>query len=240
MKKIYFSIVCLAFFGCSDSNTDIVKNTTLPQNKTMSIGTAIDNFDDCKNVKWKDTSKGGQNIVTVTCEIKKDILKNEFKEKQEAFDSKKLSNQIAIDKEYDAIKKNLQNRCKTELELPNIEAILELTKKHCELTKRAKGVAYSYFKCEKAISEEINNFNCAPKYTTYNLENLLKGLAYYESERNDLILFETPVEIKSRFYKISFYVNTDKTVDLKDAFIADDGNETRVNADRMLHEFYKR
>lgn len=240
MKKFYFSLACLALIGCGDSNTDIVKNATLNFNKTMTIGTAIDNFNDCKSVKWKDTSKGGQNIVTATCEIKKEILKNEFKEKQEAFENKKASNQAAIAKEYETIKKNLQNKCKSDLELPDLQGILELTKKHCELTKRTKGVSFSYLKCEKTISDEINNFNCAPKYTAYNLENLLKAFAYYNAEGEEIVLFETPVEVKSRTYKISFYVNTDKTIDLKDAFVIDDDKELEVSADRMLREFYKR
>ncbi|WP_267523286.1 hypothetical protein [Campylobacter sp. MG1] len=241
MKKFLFSTVCaLALIGCGDSNIDIVKNATLDINKTMTIGAAIDGSKQCESVKWEDTSKDGQNIVTATCEIKKEILENEFKEEQKAFNFKKNFNELKITSEYLTIAKDLRNKCKSDLKLPDNQGILELTKKHCELHKRTK-LEFSILVCKETISEEINKFNCTPKYDSYYLSSLLTPLAYYVAVGEEIVLFETPKEVKSRIYKINFFVNTDKSVDVKDAFVINDGEEDKVYYyDSLLSKIYKR
>lgn len=57
MKVKVFAGAAIAAFvlcGCSDDNVKIVKEYTLPQQKSMTIGNAIDGSSECKKVSWQD------------------------------------------------------------------------------------------------------------------------------------------------------------------------------------------
>lgn len=230
MKKFLFSAVCaFALIGCGDSNIDIVKNATLDINKTMTIGAAIDGYKQCESVKWKDTSKDGQNIVTATCEIKKEILEKKAKEKFDKFD--KQFYQECTEDYYDYIKSQLEYSSKTPVKIPNKQEILELVKKHCKLNENEKD---SRGKCDKSIYEDLKKFN-------------------YESERDkslEILLIDfldcsqksiSPKKVKPTSLNVNFFVNTDKSVSFKNAFTIYDGKEeTPSNDVRELSIFYER
>ena len=59
--KAKFSIIAavLALVGCGDNNIDTVKNYTLPQKKSMTIGAAVDGYEGCKSVKWEGRQRKG-------------------------------------------------------------------------------------------------------------------------------------------------------------------------------------
>lgn len=242
MKKLYFSIIGLALIGCGDGNVDIVKNTTMDFNKTMTIENALEYSKYCKSVKWKDTSKAGQNIVTATCKVKKEILKDEYEKGLAELNKQILDNKNLLDKEYNSLKQKLQGKCKGEEEFPNMNVYLELAKKHCDLKASNKGIYYTHLKCKKEIAEEFANLNCGGKYGIYTLESYLKPLAYYEDVIKYVELTKSLYkEIKSRDIEISFYVNTDKSVDVKDAYVInDEQRESLFSASSVLKEFYTR
>lgn len=247
MKKFYFSLACLALIGCGDSNIDIVKKATLSQNKTMTIGDAIDSFKECESVKWEDTSKNKQNIVTVTCKIKSEILKDEFNqinaEYQKALDAAKQRNQEMIENTYNIFKDNLQSLSKTDVKFPSIQELLELAKKHCKLNKNESFFSLSMGECDESTDEELKNFNYEPRDSFFKigLDNYLLPILRYSQEEIKPIWFkELPKEVKSRTYKINFFVNTDKSVACKDAFVINDGEEKEIRKNELLYKFYER
>lgn len=67
MKKFLPLAILAAFYGCGDNNIDTVKKYTFEQDKSMSIGTAIDGFKECESVKWLDESNKDQKIVSAVC-----------------------------------------------------------------------------------------------------------------------------------------------------------------------------
>lgn len=90
MKKIKLIVVglFLLFFvtGCSD-NTDLVKNGIMNFNKTITVGEAFDNWNDCENSEWKSFETDNNTpVVEFKCE-KKDVV--EFMNKSKSFLSKK-------------------------------------------------------------------------------------------------------------------------------------------------------
>lgn len=45
----------------------------------MTIGIAFDNFNQCVSVNWKDKRTKAKTIVSVTCNIRSEILEKEYK-----------------------------------------------------------------------------------------------------------------------------------------------------------------
>lgn len=232
MKKFLFSAVCaFALIGCGDSNIDIVKNATLDINKTMTIGAAIDGSKQCESVKWKDTSKDGQNIVTATCEIKKEILEEQSKAYLEGM---RIFNEANILKNYSELNTILQDSSKTEVKLSKQEDIVELTKKHCKLNKNKEKPSGE---CDKSIYEELKKFNYEPNSDeSAHLEKLFINILYYNQE-----LIWSPEKVKPASLNVNFFVNTDKSVSFKNAFVIYDGKEgTPSNDVGILSKFYER
>ena len=76
--------VALAAFiltGCGEDEVELVKNYTLPDFKSMSIGTAIEGSKICKSVTWSKEENGGLKTVKMVCDVDMEKVKTD-REKQ--------------------------------------------------------------------------------------------------------------------------------------------------------------
>ena len=55
--------------GCGEDEVELVKNYTLPDFKSMSIGTAIEGSKICKSVTWSKEENGGLKMVKMVCDV---------------------------------------------------------------------------------------------------------------------------------------------------------------------------
>lgn len=67
----------LVLAGCGEDEIELVKNYTLPDFKSMSIGTAIEGSKRCKNIMWSKADRGGLKSVTMVCDIDMEALNAE-------------------------------------------------------------------------------------------------------------------------------------------------------------------
>ncbi len=73
MKKIkltiLISIASLFISGCFDSGVNLVKDSVMEFDKTLTIGEALDNWEACEKTDWKQFETGnGKQIVEYTCQ----------------------------------------------------------------------------------------------------------------------------------------------------------------------------
>ena len=59
----------LVLAGCGEDEIELVKNYTLSDFKSMSIGMAIEGSKRCKNITWSKADCGGLKSVTMVCDI---------------------------------------------------------------------------------------------------------------------------------------------------------------------------
>ena len=69
--KYVLSVALAAFIltGCGADEVELVKNYTLPDFKSMSIGTAIEGSKMCKNITWSKEENGGLKTVKMVCDV---------------------------------------------------------------------------------------------------------------------------------------------------------------------------
>ena len=59
----------IIFSGCS-SELDIVKDGVLKYNETITVGQALDNYEDCETSEWQSfETKNGAKVVNFTCKV---------------------------------------------------------------------------------------------------------------------------------------------------------------------------
>mgnify|MGYP000874096118 CR=1 FL=1 len=63
------ALATLIFTGCGADEVELVKNYTLPDFKSMSIGTAIEGSKMCKNITWSREENGGLKTVKMVCDL---------------------------------------------------------------------------------------------------------------------------------------------------------------------------
>lgn len=74
MRQILFFVSILVgilgISGCSDSPIDTVKDGVLKFNKTITVGEALDNWQNCKTRKWEAfKTNNGMQVVNFTCNL---------------------------------------------------------------------------------------------------------------------------------------------------------------------------
>ncbi len=79
------ALAALIFAGCGDDDVGLVKNYTLPDFKSMSIGAAIEGSKICKNITWSKEENGGLKTVKMLCDV--DVERRLKSYKQEMLDS---------------------------------------------------------------------------------------------------------------------------------------------------------
>ena len=252
--KAKFSIIAavLALAGCGDNNIDTVKNYTLPQKKSMTIGAAIDGYEGCKSVKWEDVSAKDLKAVKVTCEVSDAILKAQF-------DNQNAKYEKAVQKAKDEAQKNVDkalelimqiyndNNLKTEASADaSKEELLALANKFCKYDKEKekKHTFGAPVTCDNdaLTSELLDKHKLNGKSIMFdNFVNQFQWVAL-DSQRPPKPIFfgDMPKQINSRSYELKFIINTDKTVDIdRKAVMIEDGERKEIGSG-VLGKFYER
>ena len=63
------ALAAFIFTECGDDDVGLVKNYTLPDFKSMSIGAAIEGSKICKNITWSKEENGGLKTVKMLCDV---------------------------------------------------------------------------------------------------------------------------------------------------------------------------
>lgn len=250
--KAKFSIIAavLVLAGCGDNNIDTVKNYTLPQKKSMTIGAAVDGYEGCKSVKWEDVSAKDLKAVKVTCEVSDAILKAQFDNQnakyEEAVQKAKDEAQKNVDKALERIMQTY-NDLKTESSADaSKEDLLALANKFCKYDeeKEKKHTFSAPVTCDNdaLTSELLDKHKLNGKSLIFaTFVNQFQWVAL-DSQRPPKPIFfgDMPKKIGSRSYEIKFIINTDKTVDLdRKATMIEDGDRRDISGS-VLSKFYDR
>ena len=245
----------LVLAGCGEDEIELVKNYTLPDFKSMSIGTAIEGSKRCKNITWSKADRGGLKSVTMVCDIDMEALNAErekaTKERLEEYKKKTLDMDIDSAMKFYGGKAYDRN------------SLLQLANKLCKLndakfqeTIKVKGeIKYEDQKklvdCDKSLEDEILKDQDPKKDKTYlpGVLDFLKNAVYHSQL--------TPEQLKASYgasnkkapssatIEFNFVVNNDKSVDLAPEFkLMTDGKEEsvgkNVTSKNVLAEFYVR
>ncbi|WP_297997003.1 hypothetical protein [uncultured Campylobacter sp.] len=245
----------LVLAGCGEDEIELVKNYTLPDFKSMSIGTAIEGSKRCKNITWSKADRGGLKSVTMVCDIDVEAINAELekatKERLEKYNKDALNSNMDSTMEFYRGKAYDRN------------SLLQLANKLCKLndtkfqeTIKAKGkIEYEDQKglidCDKSLEDEILKDQDPKKDKTYlpGVLDFLKNAVYHSQL--------TPEQLKASYgasnkkapssatIELNFVVNNDKSVDLAPEFkLMADGKEEsvgeNVTSKNALAEFYIR
>lgn len=120
----------------------------------------------------------------------------------------------------------------------NLTTIIDLADKYCKMPNENE------IKMEDCNTEAIKielskNFGYIESEGEYDRMGMWFFTHLYEAMNQKLDIPAEPTKPKSREYKFSFFVNTDKNVDLKDIFrIIDDGKPVELIPE-VLDDIYK-
>ena len=225
----------LVLAGCGEDEIELVKNYTLPDFKSMSIGTAIEGSKKCKNITWSKADRGGLKSVTMVCDIDMEALNAErekaTKKRLEEYKKKTLDMDIDNAMQFYGGKADR-------------DSLLQLGNKLCKLndtkfqeTIKAKGkIEYKDQKelidCDKSLEDEILKDQDPKKDKTYlsGVLDFLKSAVYYSQLTPEQLKASYGASNKkapsSAIIELNFVVNNDKSVDLAPGFkIMSDGKE---------------
>ena len=239
--KYVLGAVLAAFIliGCGDDDVGLVKNCTLPDFGSMSIGTAIEGSKICKNITWSKEENGGLKTVKMLCDV--DVEQRLKSYKQEMLDSSlKRVMTFYEGKAYDA------------------QGLFKLAKEHCKLseakfqeTLKTKGKIefeeeWKSVDCDDKLKGEILKESNTEIYIDSIMERL-KAAVYYSqitAEQLDASFGHKEDGLSKLAIELNFIVNEGKSVTLSDKFkLITNGKEDPVNKMKskdVIAGFYER
>ena len=138
------ALATLISTGCGTDEIQLVKDYTLPDFKSMSIGTAIEGSKICKNITWNKEENGGLKTVKMVCDV--DVEQRLKSYKQEMLDSSlKRVMTFYEGKAYDA------------------QSLLKLAKKHCKLNEAKFQETLKNQRQNRIFEEEWKSVDCDDK-----------------------------------------------------------------------------
>jgi len=233
------ALAAFIFAGCGDDDVGLVKNYTLPDFKSMNIGTAIEGSKICKNITWSKEEKGGLKTVKMVCDV--DVEQRLKSYKQEMLDSSlKRVMTFYEGKAYDA------------------QGLLKLAKEYCNLNEakfqealKTKGKIefeeeWKSVDCDDKLKGEILKESNTEIYIDSIMERL-KAAAYYSqitAEQLDASFGHKEGGSSKLAIELNFIVNEGKSVNLSDKFkLITNGKEEPVNKMKskdVIAGFYER
>ncbi len=245
------ALATLIFTGCGADEVELVKNYTLPDFKSMSIGTAIEGSKICKSVTWSKEENGGLKMVKMVCDadmekVLANIIESNKKREQDMLDSI-LDSAMAFygGKTYDK------------------QGLLKLANEHCKIndTKfqemlKSKGeIDYGDQKmlvdCDDKLKDEILKPGDS-RIAANSMSDIIKFLkeAAYLSQltlEQEKAQLGKAAKLSSSMIELNFVINADKSVSLSDKFTATDNIikkrsafNNRKTAEDALATFYER
>jgi len=234
------ALTTLISTGCGADEIQLVKDYTLPDFKSMSIGTAIESSKICKNITWNKEENGGLKTVKMLCDV--DVEQRLKSYKQEMLDSSlKRVMTFYEGKAYDA------------------QGLFKLAKEHCKLneakfqeTLKTEGKIefeeeWKSVNCDDKLKGEILKENDTEIYIDSIMERL-KAAVYYSqitAEQLDASFGHKKGGGLSKLaIELNFIVNADKSVSLSDKFkLITNGKEDPINKMKskdVIAGFYER
>ena len=242
------ALATLIFTGCDADEVELVKNYTLPDFKSMSIGTAIEGSKICKSVTWSKEENGGLKMVKMVCDadmekVLANIIESNKKREQDMLDSI-LDSAMAFygGKTYDK------------------QGLLKLANEHCKIndtkfqeTLKSKGeIDYGDQKmlvdCDDKLKDEILKPGDS-RIAANSMSDIIKFLkeAAYLSQltpEQEKAQLGKAAKLSSSTIELNFVINADKSVNLSDKFkFTQDGKEdsnNRISSKKILSGFYER
>jgi len=245
------ALATLILTGCGEDEVELVKNYTLPDFKSMSIGTAIEGSKMCKNITWSKEENGGLKTVKMVCDadmekVLANIIESNKKREQDMLDSI-LDSAMAFygGKTYDK------------------QGLLKLANEHCKIndTKfqemlKSKGeIDYGDQKmlvdCDDKLKDEILKPGDS-RIAANSMSDIIKFLkeAAYLSQltpEQEKAQLGKAAKLSSSMIELNFVINADKSVSLSDKFTATDNIikkrsafNNRKTAEDALATFYER
>ena len=242
------ALATLIFTGCGADEVELVKNYTLPDFKSMSIGTAIEGSKICKSVTWSKEENGGLKMVKMVCDadmekVLANIIESNKKHEQDMLDSI-LDSAMAFygGKTYDK------------------QGLLKLANEHCKIndtkfqeTLKSKGeIDYGDQKmlvdCDDKLKDEILKPGDS-RIAANSMSDIIKFLkeAAYLSQltpEQEKAQLGKAAKLSSSTIELNFVINADKSVNLSDKFkFTQDGKEdsnNRISSKKILSGFYER
>ena len=250
MKYVLSAVLAALFLaGCGEDEVELVKNYTLPDFKSMGIGTAIEGSKICKNITWSKEENGGLKTVKMVCDLDMEkvlanIIESNKKREQDML-SRILDSAMIFygGKTYD--KQNL----------------LKIANEHCKIndakfqeTIKTKGkIDYDDQKmlvdCDDKLKDEIlkpgdsriNETNSIGEIMMFLKEAVYLSQLTPEQEKAQL---GKAAKLSSSTIELNFVVNADKSVSLSNKFkITKNGKEdsnNRISSKDILSGFYER
>nr|WP_314378865.1 hypothetical protein [uncultured Campylobacter sp.] len=243
------ALAALFLAGCGEDEVELVKNYTLPDFKSMSIGTAIEGSKICKSVTWSKEENGGLKTVKMVCDLNMEkvlanIIESNKKREQDML-SRILDSAMIFygGKTYDK------------------QDLLKIANEHCKInnakfqeTLKTKGkIDYDDQKmlvdCDDTLKDEIlkpgdsriNKTNSMGEITMFLKEAAYLSQLTPEQEKAQL---GKAAKLSSSTIELNFVVNADKSVSLSDKFkFTQDGKEdsnNRISSKKILAGFYER
>lgn len=233
-------LAAFIFTGCGDDDVGLVKNYTLPDFKSMSIGAAIEGSKICKNITWSKEENGGLKTVKMLCDV--DVEQRLKSYKQEMLDSSlKRVMTFYEGKAYDA------------------QGLLKLAKEYCKLnevkfqeTLKTKGKIefeeeWKSVDCDDKLKGEILKESNTEIYIDSIVERLKAAIYYSQitAEQLDASFGHKKEDGLSKLaIELNFIVNADKSVSLSDKFkLITNGEEDPVNKTKskdIIAGFYEK
>ena len=246
------ALTALILAGCGDDEVGLVKNYTLPDFKSMSIGTAIEGSKICKNITWSKEENGGLKTVKMVCDVdtEKVIAKN--------VESKKELDQELLSAILDSAMIFYGGKTYDK------QGLLKIANEHCKIndakfqeTLKTKGkIDYNdrrmLVDCDDKLKYEI----LKPGDSRINETNSMGDIMMLLEEVKEAVYLSqlTPEQEKAELGKeakllpstveLNFVLNADKSVSLSNKFkITRDGKEdsnNRISSKDILSGFYER
>ena len=233
------ALATLILTGCGEDEVELVKNYTLPDFKSMSIGSAIEGSKICKNITWSKEENRGLKTVKMLCDV--DVEQRLKSYKQEMLDSSlKRVMTFYEGKAYDA------------------QGLLKLAKEYCKLneakfqeTLKTKGKIefeeeWKSVDCDDKLKGEILKESNTEIYIDSIMERLKAAIYYSQitAEQLDASFGHKESGLSKLAIELNFIVNEDKSVSLSDKFkLITNGKEDPVNktkAKDIIAGFYER
>jgi len=253
MKYVLSAVLAALFLaGCGEDEVGLVKNYTLPDFKSMSIGTAIEGSKICKSVTWSKEENGGLKTVKMVCDVdtEKVIAKN--------VESKKELDQELLSAILDSAMIFYGGKTYDK------QGLLKIANEHCKIndakfqkTLKTKGkIDYNdrrmLVDCDDKLIYEI----LKPGDSRINETNCMGDIMMLLEEVKEAVYLSqlTPEQEKAELGKeakllpstveLNFVLNADKSVSLSNKFkITKNGKEdsnNRISSKDILSGFYER
>lgn len=226
--------------GCGADEIQLVKDYTLPDFKSMSIGTAIEGSKICKNITWSKEENSGLKTVKMVCDV--DVEQRLKSYKQEMLDSSlKRVMTFYEGKAYDAqgLFKPAKEYCKLN------EAKFQETLKN-QRQNRIFEEEWKSVDCDDKLKGEILKESNTEIYIDSIMERL-KAAVYYSQiteEQLDASFGHKEDGLSKLAIELNFIVNEGKSVTLSDKFkLITNGKEDPVNKMKskdVIAGFYER